>query len=523
MKKSVVFLLMLVAALAMLAVACGGDETSSTTGDGGTEGGASEVVVAIGGDPGDLGPFVSMSMGRIGVLNTMYEYLYNGDAAVVAASNELSEDGLTCTVTLNENVVDSAGNAITAADIAWANTEAIAANVYRNLGDVESVEATGDYTVVFKFKSAMNPHTLMDALGECPVISQAAYEASDDQFASAPITTALYKVTESVPGSSITFEKNADYWQTDETKRAPIAKANVDKIVFNIVEDASQNATLLETGQIDISANVAGTDISRFEGNDKYIVSKFLDNLTQVLIFNGSDGNAFTSVDLRQAVGYAIDADAVGKGAFGENGYAVSHTIGNANFNGYLEKWNSEEYYTQDTAKAQELFTSSGATAGMTARLLCLSDDSTKAMAQVIQSELGDLGITVEINAVEQATYNDLKADPAAWDLALDQSAGGDQVYSPWGLVYDATRYNGATSNFFVDADLQSLLEAAIADSSEANLDAFRNYDIEQLYAYGLCSKQNNAVSVSTIAKVVLDKRNQVIPGACEYSADFGK
>ena len=308
MKKSVVFLLMLVVAIAMFAVACGGDGAPRQL--------APRSPWPIGGDPGDLGPFVGMSLGRIGVLNTMYEYLYQGDAAVVAKSNELSADGMTCTVTLNENVKDSAGNAIKAADIAWANTTAMAANVYRNLGGVASVEATGDYTVVFKFKSAMNPHSLMDALGECPVISQAAYEASTDKFASAPITTALYKVTESVPGSSITFEKNADYWQTDEALRAPIAKANIDKIVFSIVTDASQNSTLLETGQIDLSANVAGTDISRFEGNDKYLVSKFLDNLTQVLIFNGSEGNQFTNKGLRQAVAYAIDADAVGQGRF---------------------------------------------------------------------------------------------------------------------------------------------------------------------------------------------------------------
>ena len=159
----------------------------------------------------------------------------------------------------------------------------------------------------------------------------------------------------------------------------------------------------------------------------------------------------------------------------------------------------------------------------MTAKLLCISDDATKAMAQVIQSQLQALGITVEINAVEQATYNELKNDPTAWDLALDQSAGGDQVYSPWGLVYDATRYKGKTSNFFADPELQSLLEAAQADTSEANLDAFVAYDKEQVYAYALCSKQNNAVSVSTITTVALDKRNQVIPGACDYSADFKK
>ena len=35
-----------------------------------------KITVAVQGDPSNLGPFVGMSMGRIGVLTTMYEYLF---------------------------------------------------------------------------------------------------------------------------------------------------------------------------------------------------------------------------------------------------------------------------------------------------------------------------------------------------------------------------------------------------------------------------------------------------------------
>jgi hypothetical protein len=41
------------------------------------------------------------------------------------------------------------------------------------------------------------------------------------------------------------------------------------------------------------------------------------------------------------------------------------------------------------------------------------------------------------------------------------------------------------------------------------------------VYAYGLLSYLNNVVGVKGITKVVRDTRGQIIPGACEYAADF--
>jgi ABC-type transport system substrate-binding protein len=401
----------------------------------------------------------------------------------------------------------------------------MAAGTLRPLGDVETVTATGDYTVEYKFKKALNGKDIEDVIAECPIVSKTAYEASTDKFATKPISTAAYMVTENVPGSTLTFEKNPSYWQTDAASKSPFAATNIDKIVFKVITEAAQHSVALETGAVDISGSVAGADVARFKDNAKYNWTIVLDNLTQVLSFNGTAGGPFTNLDLRQAVAYAVDKDAVGKAAAGENGYAPAHTIGNHNFAGYLEKWNSEEYYPFDLTKAKELFTASGAKAGMTARLLTQSDPKSGLMAQVIQSELAEIGITVQINAVEQAVYNTQKYDPTAWDLLADATAGGDQVYSPWALLYAADRYNGTTSNWFDDAEFQALLAAAAAPNgqTEANLDAFVKYDREHVYSLGLLSWQNNFVSVAGVTKVFTDARNQIIPGACTYAADFNK
>jgi hypothetical protein len=116
-----------------------------------------------------------------------------------------------------------------------------------------------------------------------------------------------------------------------------------------------------------------------------------------------------------------------------------------------------------------------------------------------------------------------LVLDPASYDLVINAAAGGDFIFSPWQLVYDQNRNNGTTGNFFVDDQLQALLDTAssLDGFTPENVDAFQQYQKEQMYAYGMLSYMNLVVGVDGITKVVRDTRGQIIPGACEYSPDF--
>jgi ABC-type transport system substrate-binding protein len=538
--KKVLAVFMLLAMIVPLVAGCGGGEATVVPTEVATEEPeatevvteesgpfiADKVTVAVSGDPSNLGPFVSMSMGRIGVLTTMYEYLFFavGPELTPYVAKSFEQTGeKTYEVTIFENVTDSAGNHIMAADIAWAYTTAMGLQVYRPLGDLEAVTATGDYTVEFMSKVVLGSGGIEKILTECPVVSQAAYEASPDQMATMPITTAHYKVTEYVPGSSLTFERRADYWQTDPSQSPIVAKANVQTAVFQIITEPAQHTIALQTGSADISVSLPGSDVVLFEGVPGVTVSKKMDNLTNLLAFNGSEGNPFTSKELRQAVAYAIDkqalCDAVSPGACNP-----AHELGNSNFIGYLTKWDTEEYYAFDLAKAQGLLATAGYEPGeLTVTLLAQSQPpSTGLVCQVIQADLAALGITVNITQVDPPVFNTEKNDPAKWDLSIDAAAGGDYVFSPWQLMLDQTRYNGTTSNWFKDDQLQALMDTAAADATfnDENVDAAWQYIKDQVYMLGLFSYVNNMVYVSSITSVYQDFRGFVVPGACEYAPE---
>ena len=75
---------------------------------------------------------------------------------------------MTYLVTIFDYVYDSAGNHIMAADVAWSYNTAMAVGKMRPLGDIESVTATGDYTVEFVFKKALGPGGLDKLLIRVP-------------------------------------------------------------------------------------------------------------------------------------------------------------------------------------------------------------------------------------------------------------------------------------------------------------------------------------------------------------------
>jgi peptide/nickel transport system substrate-binding protein len=504
----------------------------STTAPAATEAPASPAIAplvnaAIPADPGDLGPWVGMSYGRITVLHTIYEYLFDLSKAgepltpYIAKSYEKTGDK-TYTITLFDNVSDSAGNHLTAADAAYSYNTAMQMGNLRPLGDIESVKATGDYTVEFVLKKEPGKGDLEKVLCEAPIVSQKAYESSPDKFATKPITTSPYVLTAYVPGSSLTFEARPDYWQKDKSQGPKYNQANVQKIVYQIITEPAQHAIALQTGTADVSGAVSSADAAQFKDNTGFTIFTFLDNLTQLIVFNGSAGNPFTSKELRQAVAYAIDTKAMCE-AVSPGACASAHTIGNSNFGGYMTQWDTEPYYDFDLAKAKELFAASGTKEGLTVKLLAQNDPRTGLMAQIIQSQLKELGINVEINQVEASVFNQLKSDPTAFDMSIDAAAGGDFITNPWQLVYDQKFNNGTTGGFVKDDQLQALLEKAVSDFSPEALDAFQQYQKEQAYDYGLLSFKNIVVAAKGINKVVVDNRGQIFPPAFEYAPDFKK
>ncbi len=485
----------------------------------------SKVVVGLVADPQSIGPFQGMSQGRIGILYTVYEFLVTtqgGEMSGVLMKDYEKVDDLTYNCEIYDYIYDQEGNHLTASDVAFCYNTAKASGNLPKLGSIDSIEAISEYVVQFKF-SKLAIGDLGALWMECPIVTQAAYEASADQMATDPVSTTAYQCTEFVSGSKMVFTNTGKYWQTDASKINNCSKANVDVIEFDIITDQAQLTNALKTKAIDVTNWLADVDVQDFIGLSDYGVTPIPDNATYLLEFNCNEGTGLfaDNLKLRQAIAYAIDRGQLVEGALNGNGN-VAKTWGNTNYSDYVKAWLEQDYYEYDLEKAKQLLAESGAV-NPTINLMIQSGDVPTKIATIIQAQLQQIGITVNISAYDAQLINEYKYQPEQWDMLLDQAASTSYLVNVWKLSWDRSGYvHGGAINFVKDDKLQSLLETAmdVDQHNEANMDAFHQYLKEQCYGVGLVQNMSNIAHTAKIVGIVVDARGQVTPGACSYAVN---
>ena len=488
---------------------------------------AEEVSVAVSYDVSDLAPYSSATSGRLSVIQTLYEYLaYYDSASETGLSGILMKecerlDNYTMRVTIYDYIYDSAGNHLTANDVAFSfNTWAEKGNSVK-CKLLESCTVVDDYTVDIKLNTDSVGDIENMMCGLVPIVTQAAYESSDDGMIEHVVSTSPYIVEDYVQGSTLTVVKNDNYWQTDESLISPYSYANADKIVFHIVTEASQVSTNLETNVVDIAANMSSTEVSRFEGSEEYNVFAIAGTNFNWITFNCSEGGMFyNNPDFRKAICYAIDANGIVEGAF-NGGAKVSKAYGNPECVDFNPEWNEEEYYEYDVEKAKELLESSGADTSQTIRIMYPSTAVNKSMAQIIQSYLLEIGLNCELLGYESALYQTYKTEPGEWDIILDAVQSVDYVTS----LASKLQISGSTPTVCLveDEKLQELVELVQTNAghTEENIDAYMDYVKDQCYVYALCQENIYHVTENSVNGIVTNFKGWLLPGCAAYTGDF--
>lgn len=537
MKKLIAILLVLMMILSLTACKSTTDSTSNTSSTstdnsaganpttGANTTSASDfdgcLNVGIPGDPADLSPFSTMSVGRMYVMETVYEFLgvykeKNGDfVGQLAKTIDVSDDALTVTVTLYDNITDSAGNKITADDVLFSYNTAIEKKTSVQLGYVDNIEKKDDYTVIFHMNSAIVQgwQAVMSAI---PIVSQKAYEANPDGFALNPVTTSAYKVSSFTAGSSLKLDLRDDYWQTDDNALA--IQHNVDSIEFDVILDSAQMAIALETGAIDVAEGMATADTARFmeggEDADNYSVFTTDDTRSYCLLFNCDEtqGVFANNKELRQAIAYAIDAqgllDAVLNG-----GGVLESTWGGASADDFDPSWVSD-YYSYNVDKAKELLKEAGYKEGeLTLRLACTNDKTISSSLELIQSYLMAIGINSTINVVDSGLFDTVKYDPSEWDILMDSIGGADVALVSKNL--DTTGKSYINVCFVKDDTLQNLVQTimAVPTHTSENVKKYVDYINDQVYAYGLFNKNSYIVAPKFVDSITFTSRSCIYPG----------
>ena len=135
---------------------------------------------------------------------------------------------------------------------------------------------------------------------------------ADTDFASAPVATGPYRVTDFEVNTYIELEKYEDYWN---------GASDVDTITVRNIDDDSTRGMALQSGEMDVVQRVAWTDLPVFENDDSFAVYNTQGARTRILVFNYRN-EMLQDINVRKAIIESINYDAL-VSVLGSGGWVV--------------------------------------------------------------------------------------------------------------------------------------------------------------------------------------------------------
>ncbi|GLY31649.1 ABC transporter substrate-binding protein [Kineosporia sp. NBRC 101731] len=326
----------------------------------------------------------------------------------LAESWEISDDQLTYTFKLRSGVTFHDGTTFTSADVLASLNRQFdekdktlpdgASRPLNSLGaNVKSLKAKDDLTVVMVL---LKPdRTVLSRLSDIGgrIISSAALKEKGADIGKGLVGTGPFKFVSSTSGQSVVLEAFDDF---------RLGRPPIDRLVLQQVTDPSTIVSSLISGDISATQFTPYSSLASLAKNDAvtvYDTSLGFDAIMMV------DARRIPELEVRQAINLAIDRNAiVSQAFFGKGQTPDGYTIPPSQ-NGYDASL--KDLSTQDMAKAKELLKGAGAE-GRTVKLMAASDSWHPKAAQIVEQNLTDLGLKVEVDSVDPATYFGRVIDP---------------------------------------------------------------------------------------------------------------
>ncbi len=284
------------------------------------------------------------------------------------------------------------------------------------LSEIESIEVVDDYTVKITTKIAFAPflYTLVHAGAS---ILPKAYVESEDNFQN-PIGSGPFTFVEWASGDKVVLKKNENYF--DENNMG-----QMDTITFRVIPEGTSRTIALETGEVDIVDELETIDINKVESNAD--LKLYSEASTRIDYFAVNNQKApFDNKLVRQALNYAIDKQAVMLVAINGAGVETKSVLAPSML-GY-----KASDYSYNPEKAKELLAQAGYPDGFKTTIWS-SGDQRKRIAEIIQANLAEIGITATIEMYEWGTYIDvlMKGEEETFVLGWTSNPDPDSTLTP--------------------------------------------------------------------------------------------
>lgn len=484
------------------------------------------VTIACATGPNTWDPFARGS--GYGVQVAIFEKLAQADSKGNMRLSMLKSieqvDDVTFECELWDFIEDTAGNNITADDVAWSVDTYIAAGNQGGVAKLDHIEVTGKYTFTWINSAPFGVGEKEKQMGNFSVLSQKAYEADPDMMASNPVGTGPYKLKEFMEGSYGIYEANEDYWYNKiddaewlEENDGVWSYQNYKEIRCDVIPDASARAIALEKGSVDACTSLNATDIAAYANNSDIATINLPVNPPVSFYFNLSDDSICNNVNLRKAICYSIDNAAIAAG-LDVPAYAVFGI--QPRMYDAPESWTTGEgrdYYDYDPDKAKEYLEKANYN-GEAIKVVYSDGDQRKPAWILMQAQCRDVGINLDLNMLEMSTINTIKFDFTQWDMMSETMGGG--TYLPntikkWWSAEQMNDLNGKNVCGVEDAELDRLYEDVLNVHDDASIEAWDEYFTEEnCIGYAVCCFANQTACRSAFNPVIFGSQSQLVPGA---------
>lgn len=341
----------------------------------------------------------------------------DGSSEVVPAlaeSWEISDDALTYTFHLRQDVTFHNGDPLKASDVAYSfhrqlstegavNTDFLTQIAGANelieggADKLEGFETIDDYTFKITLTEPYAGFLACLSTPGCSIYSEKATEAAGDQFGLDPsltVGTGPFKFAEWIINDQMVLVRNEEYWK---------GASELPGVVIKVVPDTETQRMMFENGQLDI------VDLDYLPDAVDDFTSRYPDQIisgprlgTTYFTMN-QNMEPFQDVKVRKAVQMAIDRQSVLDAMYGGRGQLENGIFPHGLY-GFNENLPEIQY---DPEAAKALLAEAGYANGFDMEIAADSSasDAVNQALEIIQAQLGEIGINAEIKTMDESTW----------------------------------------------------------------------------------------------------------------------
>jgi peptide/nickel transport system substrate-binding protein len=226
------------------------------------------------------------------------------------------------------------------------------------------------------------------------------------------VGTGPFVFKEWVKGDHVTVTANPKWWRTGY----PL----VATVIFKTIPEASTRVAALKRGEIDLATRLSADDVKGMKGDTNIQTVQYLADRVYYVAFNNLSTGKGTPIEkpqVRLAMNYAVDKQAIIDSIFGGSGTVAAGLVGPADL-GY----EGSKPFPYDVAKAKQLLADAGYPNGFSMAMACPSNAflHINDVCQAVVGFYDKVGIKIDLQFMEPNAFWDLQTKKQTPPLYID-------------------------------------------------------------------------------------------------------